>query len=118
MTPPPPSSTSAAAAAAAASAAASSTSFTSSVSSITSSSSSLTSLAPVASRQCDALAQRAYAAIATAERVWREAAESLHSKLVKYAAYHPSHHLTPHHAAARTPCYFFRSPFQAGGYAA
>ena len=81
-------------------------------------SSSLTSLAPVASRQCDALAQRAYAAIATAERVWREAAESLHSKLVKYAAYHPSHHLTPHHTAARTPCYFFRSPLQAGGYAA
>ena len=33
--------------------------------------------------QCDALAQRAYAAVATAERVWREAIEPLHQKLAK-----------------------------------
>ena len=33
--------------------------------------------------QCEALVQRAYAALGTAERVWREAAEGLHAKLAK-----------------------------------
>jgi len=33
--------------------------------------------------QCEALVQRAYAAMGTAERVWREAAEGLHAKLAK-----------------------------------
>ena len=33
--------------------------------------------------QCEALVQRAYAALGTAERVWREAAEGFHAKLAK-----------------------------------